>query len=237
MLFRSAAVYRVVKEIPTRFSTWAPKALGCIGKLPETLHDRAIEVPLQRKSTDEKLERLSDADRQSFTTLASKAITWVNSKEVQLRAAKPEIPAGVDDRARDEWRPLLAIADVAGGHWPKTARAAAVSLSCATEPSDDSATALLLADLHEMFTGGDVRQLTTSEILQRLHSLDERPWSHFKNGRAISSFDLARLLAPFKVKSRTLRVGTGTAKGYAATSLRPVFDRYVPQPVTSAHGS
>ena len=46
----------------------------------------------------------------------------------QLVAARPDFPEALQqqDRARDNWELLLAIADVAGGDWPVKARAAAV---------------------------------------------------------------------------------------------------------------
>ena len=233
---RGAVVYRVVNGEPTAFSTWAAKIIACIGKLADTLQDRSVEIRLQRKSITEKFDRLSDTDPQIFATITSKAVAWVNANATQLRAAKPTIPSGLDDRACDKWRPLLAIAEVAGGHWPKSARTAAAALSGVAEQHDDSATAMLLADLRDIF-GGGTRQLETKVILQRLAEMDERPWARFKHGRALSSFDLARLLVPFGVKSRTLRLGARTAKGYVATDLNPVFTRYATQPVTASHNS
>ena len=47
----------------------------------------------------------------------------------RLEAALPEIPDDLNDRAQDNWEPLLAIADLAAGDWPNTARPAAKALS------------------------------------------------------------------------------------------------------------
>ena len=46
-----------------------------------------------------------------------------------FRAQTLPLPAALDDRAADNWRPLIALADVAGSIWPSRARAAAVALS------------------------------------------------------------------------------------------------------------
>ena len=170
-----AVILRVVNGRTTRFSTWAPKAIACIGKLPDTLHDRAIEVRMQRKRAHERLARMRDTDPETFVVLTSKIWRWVTDKTVSLRAARPEIPSVLDDRACDKWTPLLAIADIAGGHWPTTARAAATALSITTEGRDDSKPAMLLADLRDIFAMGGARQLTTKEILNRLASIDDRP--------------------------------------------------------------
>jgi len=45
------------------------------------------------------------------------------------------MPAGIFNRAADNWRPLLAIADLAGGEWPERARQAAQS-TCGTREED-----------------------------------------------------------------------------------------------------
>ena len=47
------------------------------------------------------------------------------------------MPAGLDDRAADCWRPLLAIAELVGGDWPERARAAALALSGGEAKQDD----------------------------------------------------------------------------------------------------
>ena len=222
----AAVIIRVVNGHLTRFKTWAPKAIACIDKLPDTLQDRAIEIFLQRKSAAETVESLSDADPCVFNTLASKALKWVETNAATLKAARPTIPNQIeDDRARDKWRTLLAIADIAGGHWPVTARTAAAALSC-TKSQDNSKIGMLLADLQDMFAKDNTQQLTTKEILRRLAKIDDRPWSRFKHGRQLEDYELARLLARFQVKPRTLRFGKRTAKGYTAADLAPVFARY-----------
>ena len=222
-----AAVYRTVNGAPVRFRAWAPKAIACIGRLNSTLQDRAIEIRLQRRHRTETVARLRDTNLQIFITLTSQTTAWVTEHTNALRDARPTFPAGLDgnDRACDKWCPLLAIADVAGGHWSATARTAAVALSYVAGTADDSKTGLLLADLRDMFEG-NVRHLATAKILQRLALMEERPWPYIRNGHGLTSLELARMLSPFNVKSRTLRFGNQTAKGYSKADLTPVFERY-----------
>src|SRR5262249_50779992 len=49
--------------VPRLFSTFCPKAFGLIGKLTATLMDRAIEIPMRRK-TGEKVERFRRRDNE-----------------------------------------------------------------------------------------------------------------------------------------------------------------------------
>ena len=53
------------------------------------------------------------------------------------------MPEPVINRVADNWRALLAIADVAGGRWPDLARALAVKAAAETAIEDTSALALL----------------------------------------------------------------------------------------------
>ena len=45
------------------------------------------------------------------------------------KKASPSVPDELNDRPADNWDPLLAIADLAGGDWPARARKAAIELS------------------------------------------------------------------------------------------------------------
>ena len=49
------------------------------------------------------------------------------------------------------WEPLLAIADVAGGDWPRRAREAGRALVRAAEEDDDDLKLKLLSDIRELF--------------------------------------------------------------------------------------
>src|SRR5262249_49142201 len=113
-----------------RFSTWAPKALASIQGLADTLEDRAILIQLQRKPPDAKVQRLRKRDSEEFAELRSKAARWTRDTFDKLsQDPDPDIPQALNDRAADNWRPLLAIADTADSGWKRRAREAACILS------------------------------------------------------------------------------------------------------------
>jgi putative DNA primase/helicase len=114
---------------PRRYSTWAPKAIAIIGGLADTLEDRAIRLMLQRKALGAKVERLRRCDNEWFAALRSQAKRWAADNFDKLTDPDPPTPEQLNDRAADNWRPLLAIADLAGGDWPTRAREAACLLS------------------------------------------------------------------------------------------------------------
>jgi len=224
----SAFVVRSVGEDhdPKQFFTWCPKAIACIGKLPDTLEDRAIVVRMRRRRPDERVERLRLDRTAELAPLRSQAARWAKDWMEELEAADPDVPAGLHDRAADNWRPLLAIADAAGGDWPDVARQAAISLSGSGD--DEQAPGVLaLADLAEMFRDREVDRLQSDEIVQHFVKLEHRPWPEYKNDRPLTLRQLARLLSRFGIRPKTIRFADGIRRGYELDDCRDAFARYL----------
>lgn len=114
---RGGSVIRVVGEDlePRQFSTWGACAIALIGKLPLTLADRSIPITLQRKRPDETVERFRFDRTETLDTLARKAARWAKDNIGRLADMDPITPDALSNRSADNWRPLLAIADAAGG--------------------------------------------------------------------------------------------------------------------------
>ena len=134
---------------PRRFSTWAPVAIAAIGKIPGTLDDRSVKVELRRRGVGEQVERWRADRAHHLADLMRRCARWAADHLEDLRAADPDVPEQLHDRAADNWRPLLAIADQAGGEWPARARAAAVTLSAGA--AAEGRREMLLADIRAVF--------------------------------------------------------------------------------------
>jgi hypothetical protein len=213
---------------PRRFSTWAAIAFATIGKLPGTVEDRSIAIPLRRKRSDEKVERLR-RDHSHLHQVASRAARWSADHAVKIAEADPEIPEQLHDRAADNWRPLLAIADHAGGDWPVRARGVAVKLSAEGAADQDSLRTMLLTDIRAAFQLKGTDRLSSDELVRHLTTLDERPWPELNKGNPTTKNGLARLLRPFAISSGTIRLaGERTAKGYYLSAFDDAFARYLP---------
>jgi putative DNA primase/helicase len=182
------------KHKPRRFSTWAPKAIATIRELADTLEDRAIVLTLQRKPRRAKVERLRKRDNEEFAVLRRKAARWAADNFAKLADPDPQIPDALNDRAADNWRPLLAIADLVGEDWPKRAREAACILS--GEGHDTSAINVeLLADSRKAF--GESEVMTSADLVAALVADPERPWATWgKRDKPLTQNQLARLLRP-----------------------------------------
>jgi putative DNA primase/helicase len=177
-----AFVLRCVGDdlVPTQFSTWSPKAFAAIGRLHPTLEDRSIKIELRRKLRSEQVERIPSRD-DAYGDLRRKIARWVADHIEELKHAHPSIPKELTDRGRDNWEPLLAIANAAGGDWATLARTAARHLSRADD--DETYAIVLLKNLAAMFeTEGD--ELSSTTIVATLNEMEDRPWSEFKKQQA-----------------------------------------------------
>jgi putative DNA primase/helicase len=107
---------------PKQFSTWCPKVIAGIGSQRDTLEDRSIIFPLRRKLPHEQVERLR-LDREGFDDLKRKCARWAIDNFTKCKNSDPLPIQELEDRANDNWLPLLAIADLcnwSGGHVPNS---------------------------------------------------------------------------------------------------------------------
>ncbi len=220
------------------FSTWTPKAIALIGELPATLADRSVTIRMRRRSRAEKIERLQLHRLSDMEDLRSMATRWTQDHMDALRFADPEIPSSITkDRARDNWRPLLAIADLVGGEWPRRARESAGRL-CALAANDTSVGITLLEDLRAFFTARGNVKLVSEEILDYLHTMEERPWPEWRDRSPLSARQLAAILNPFGITPIKWRHEEATRRGYDPAHFTDAFSRYLPPvPPQAPHAS
>jgi putative DNA primase/helicase len=228
---KGGAVIRTVGEDfePRAFSTYSPCAIALIGKLPATLTDRSVPIELRRRRPDEAIEPFRFDRTEHLDQLARKLARWAMDRADHIRAAEPDMPAGVFNRAADNWRPLLAIADAAGGEWSARARQAALQSLAAAADDDQSARVTLLADIRAIFAERHTDRLPSAELVEALVAIEGRPWAEWKAGKALTVNGLARLLAPFAIKPGTIRISSGTPKGYQLAQFEDAFARYLPK--------
>src|SRR5262249_39376618 len=131
-------------------ATFAMVALAGIGDLPDTITDRAVIIRMRRRGPGESVSAFrTRRDAPPLHDLRGQLAGWAESQLDKLRDAVPEMP--LDDRAADNWEPLVAVADAAGSSWPGRARRAAMVLAAEAdaEAAETSLALRLLADLEE----------------------------------------------------------------------------------------
>jgi hypothetical protein len=184
---------------------------------------RAIIVKLQRKPPGAEVERLRRRDNDDFAALRSWAARWAADNFHRLVDADPQMPKTLNDRAADNWRPLLAIADLAGGRWPEEARQAALTLS--GEEDDGAVNVELLRDIRAAF--GDDEVIRSADLLAKLTADPERLWAEWKHGRSLTQKQLAGLLRPFQILSLTVHPpGRSDGKGYRRADFEQAWRAY-----------
>ncbi|MBZ9781605.1 DUF3631 domain-containing protein [Pseudomonas sp. REP124] len=232
----SARVIRCVGDdhIPTPFNVWGAKALCGIGKIADTLADRSVPLRLRRRTPGESVESLRHSDPDLWTRLRSRLARFALDNAPAIETARPTPIQGLNDRANDAWEPLLAIAEAAGDHWPKSARLAAIALH-GIEGESPSIGAELLADIKAIFDDKRVSKIFSTQLLESLIADDEAPWATWNRGKPMSPRQLSSKLSEFGIKSGTVRQSYDTKKGYSIDQFRDAFGRYLPSspPVTS----
>ena len=227
---QSAFVIRTVgdEHEPKRFSTWGAKAIAGIGRLPETTLDRAVVVELKRKLPSEKTDRLRHADRGQFERLCRMLARFAADNGAAIEAARPDLPEALNDRAQDNWEPLLAIADRAVGRWPAMARSAALKLSGAAQEATSSSEELL-SDVRAVFDATGDEKISTADLLRALIGKEESPWAAYHAGKPMTARNLAKRLGEYSIKSTNVRFGHEVQKGFHRSQFADAFARYLPQ--------
>ena len=225
---------------PKKFNLWGAKALSGIGKLADTIMDRAIILELRRKLPGEKILKLRYAPDGLFETIQKKLARFSDDYREIIKNARPDIPDVLNDRAQDNWEPLLAIADTAGSKYGCLAREAAITLS-GNNDDDQSQSVQLLSDIYEIFEANEIDKISSDELIRVLCQDKEKPWATY-NSRSedsrISPRQLGRLLSDFNIKSGNLRGcvnlktgvrnNTDVKKGYCRSQFEDAFQRYLP---------
>jgi hypothetical protein len=205
-----------------RFSTWCPKAIAGIGRLPETLADRCILIRMQRKTVGEKCVSLRHLDP---SAIRPRCARFAADHGEELAQACPEIPPALNDRAADIWEPLLALAELAGGRWPGLAREAAVKLGAVA--AENHSIGALLLDICHAFVGCRAQKMFTRWLCSELNRSGGRGWSELAGGNDLTERRLARLLRPYDIHSCSLRIGDELGRGYKLDDFREAFRRYI----------
>jgi hypothetical protein len=222
---------RRLETIPT----FAMAALAGIGAMPDTIEDRAVIIKMRRRAPGESVAPFRHRrDRPALTDVAAQLAGWLAGHLPELERAEPPMP--LEDRAADTWEPLVAVADLAGGPWPETARHAAVVMTADrdTDTARMSDRIRLLADIRAAFAAlGNPSAAATTELLAVLNGDLEAPWPG-AGPNGLTGKRMGDMLSDFEIRSGTIRFPVGQAKGYLRKDFTDAWKRYCPpRPVPS----
>ena len=206
------------------FPCWCPKLIAGIGALPDTIHDRCIVIEIRRKPVAVKVKQFRTDKVDNLVGLGRKSARWALDHIGELRDHDPLLPDNLNDRAADNWRPLITIAEAISDELAEELRLAAKAISASTPDAQDIGE-MLVNDLHTIFDGEDF--ILTRTILEHLHAMESRPWIEYSRGMPITAHKLGNLLKRFGVTPTRQQQDNVRLRGYARTDLEPVWIEYL----------
>lgn len=208
-----------------RMACLAPTAIATAAVLTDDLRVRAIVVAMAPAPASRARTALGDAP-DDVLVLRAQMQAFAAATPVDLSMAEALMPRAFGTAARENWAPLVAVAQAIGGLCARGAIAAAQTLQ-AGDPAPASNLALL-ADIRALVPMGEGAGPTTAQMIERLTADVERPWAAMRRGRKLDARELADRLRTFGVRPATLRLGDDVfARGYRREDLRDAFDRYL----------
>ncbi len=209
---------------PKKFSTWTPKALAMIGELPDTNKDRSVVITMRRRLPDETVSKMPLDASEQFKDIRRKCKRWANDNFDQLTRYVPVLPSHNNDRELDNWTPMFSIAGICGNE--QVALDSMMRISHVGE--EESIGPMILNDIKTVFEQKGTDKVFSEDLVNDLIEFDDRPWAEWKHGNPITKTSIARLLKPYKIKSKSIRFGSDVSKGYSLESFQDAFSRYLP---------
>jgi len=189
-----------------RFEVWTTMALASIGELPRTQQERSVVVHLDKALAEDVKEHLEDGESAELAALCRLLAAWAKDLGELPRPVLPTILTKQAGRVADNWRPLLAVAQLAGERWRKRAEDAVLAAINAERRL--SPVQRLLISIRRAFTppityGHDDKEITpkpidrleTKDLLPKLIADRSEEWDTANRGRPITQYWLRENLS------------------------------------------
>jgi Protein of unknown function (DUF3631) len=208
------------------FAFWCPMILSGIKRLVDTVQDRSIVLVMQRAKPGELKHRLVNGTSRRFQDVQRKLLRW--AQDLEGLDLDPNVPGFLHNREADLWRPLFALAAVAGGRWPQRVKQAAQTIH--GQRSEDSARLIeLLEAIRECFDQDGAAQLATTDLVGRLNSRSDEPWATINRGQPLNAYYLRTMLAGIVRRQKSkAKIGGKMWRGYARADFVEAWTRYIP---------
>jgi len=232
-------VARTRRHPSGRLPCFAPAAIATTLTLPEDLRLRSIVVPMTPAAAAVRRGPALGMPPVEVLRLRAELAAFADQAagrlSAQLTAGADALPRHVAGPSRDNWAPLLAIAQVLGEDVAARAVVAAVTLAEAdVTPTSNLA---LLADIRAVVPLDDKVGVTTAALLDTLTAEAELPWARIRRGARLDARELADRLRAFGVRPATLRLAQDSfARGYRNADLRAAFDQYLAEAAPARDG-
>jgi hypothetical protein len=217
--------------VVVEYDPYGTQAIAVKGlNMPDTTLSRCIPCMIWPKLPTEVVEDFNYVDDEEFRTIRRKLARWTVDNATALRDANPEPAPGFNNRIKMNWKILLAIADLAGGDWPKRARAAALELreEDGSEPTDR---VKAVTAMEQLLRGRE--EITSAEVCATLTADPTSEWCDFRGKGPISQTQFAALLRPYgiyTVRLHPTKRARLSRHGYRAAQFKNVWARLLRKP-------
>ena len=179
---------------------------------------------MRRRVHDEAKEsfRLRDHPAEA-SPIYDALVEWCMRNRETISTLRPELPTGIEDRTADIWEPLLTIADVAGGDWPKRAREAATYLTGVAKDDAISGDIELFAPSSKPSSGREDLDRHLAPAPARAGGITLAR----HQGQATDRPGLADRLRPYRIKSRQVKIDGMNRQGFHRADFIDAWKRYL----------
>ncbi|HXC34777.1 MAG TPA: DUF3631 domain-containing protein [Candidatus Acidoferrales bacterium] len=206
-----------------RYSCWCPKVIAMIGKVPDTIADRSIVVPMARKLVSEARAPLAQLEP---SAIKAKCARFAQDQGRAIGQCGKIHGDGLNDRAADTFDPLYVIARLAGEHWEQKLHTAALALAPIVQSRNSGAE--LLLDIYTVFALSSGEKMFTRHLIATLSNEEFATASMAAKYSSIDEFEISKRLRPYGIKPSLIRIGKKVGKGYWAKDFTEALARYVP---------
>jgi hypothetical protein len=178
--------------------------------------------------------------RERLLKLKKRSEAWPLRHAKAIAEVEPDFPESFDDRQCDISEPLIIIASVLGGEWPKRIVDAITAAFGSVGAEDPSKGVLLLGHIRKvfldkkgtrLFADEDKTRIFSKELLTALLDIPGAPWAQWSNGKdkpiGLTETGLSALLKKYQIRSTTVRVPgfEKPGKGYKEEDFKESFER------------
>lgn len=214
------------------FSTFCPKVLSGIGEQWPTMASRSIRIEMRRKLRSEHVQPFRTRHVNAVSgELRERLCEWGAEAVGVLEDFQLDNLPGMTDRQCDISEPLAAIADLAGGEWPKRIVDSLEVLFARNRTGHaETIGVTLLRDIRTAFDDLKLERVPSARLAGCLCGMEGQPWADRDYGRGMNVNTLARQLKKYNISPRTIRTTEGTPKGYLRSDFEDVWERLCPLP-------
>lgn len=183
---------------------YGPKVFIQIGTPISTVADRCIHIRMKRRHPSEKVERFTFRRiRRETEPLLERAKQWAEENADRVAQAFEESPGleFTSELEEELWLPLVITTRIVAPYRLADLKAAFNRIHSVDQRMKEQEKAeRLLKDIRDVFTRTRAKQMSTVDLIDELHHVEDFDWSTLKPHR------VSKLLKPFDVHPESIRV-------------------------------